>query len=776
MPVNMLHFNPEPARAAVDDHQFSPRDMLNLMRDHVWDILAITVVAVVLALVYVLLATPLYSADVLVRVDAPAPNALGIVAQNQEAPQPGAVTAGNTELEVMQSRSVFEPVVQRYNFDITVTPRTFPFLGALASKFATEGQPSRPWFGLDSFAWGGEDVQVAALQVPRALEEESLKLIPLADDRYELLGPSGKLLLTGEVGQPAAADGISMMVTRLVARPGTEFSVVRWNPLDAVIRLQRDVKVTSKGKDTGVVQLSYIDRDPSKAADVANALAQQYIASAVVNRQRDDSKTLDFINQELPRVRADLARAEEALTAYQLSSQSIAPTTEAQTYLQGGIAFQQQIATLQNQRTQLLQKYTPDSSWVRNIDTQLQQLNAHKADFNARFADMPASERKSADLRRDKEVAQSVYMEMVNKAEQLQVRRASTTGGAHIVDDALRPHRPVKPNRLLVVSAATGLGLFLGAFFVFIRRHVMAGVTDPLFVEHRLSVPVFGEVLFSQPQAKLEQEIALELRKVRSRKGSALVAVQAASQAPSGNTAGIPQLAGSRTRVLADRYRHDVSVEALRAVRTALNRDIVHAPNNVVMFTGPTPFAGKSFVAANMAVLQAEIGSRVLLIDADMRRGHLASYFNQSNGGGLSEVLAGQVQPAEVIRQAGVDGLSFMSCGNYPLNPAELLMKRHFKELLNHLGEQFDLVIVDTPPFLAVTDAAIIASEAGATVLVLRSGMQSEAEITETVKKLQRADARLFGAVFNAIPRRASNRNYGYATAYTSNFEHEGVR
>jgi tyrosine-protein kinase Etk/Wzc len=771
----MLHFNPEPARAAADDHQFSPRDMLNLMRDHIWDILAITTVAVVLALIYVLIATPLYSADVLVRVDAPAPNALGIVAQNQETPQPGATTADNTEVEVMQSRSVFEPVVQRYNFDITVTPKTFPFLGALASKFATEGKPSRPWLGLSSFAWGGEDVQVAALQVPRALEEEPLKLIPLADDRYELLGPSGERLLTGTVGQPAAADGISMTVTRLAARPGTEFSVVRWNPLDAVMRLQREVKITNKGKETGIVQLSYIDRDPSKAADVANALAQQYIASAVANRQRDDSKTLDFINRELPRVRADLARAEEALTSYQLSSQSIAPTTEAQTYLQGGIAFQQQIATLQNQRTQLLQKYTPDSSWVRNIDTQLQQLNAHKDDFNARFADMPASERKSADLRRDKEVAQSVYMEMVSKAEQLQVRRASTTGGAHIVDDALRPHRPVKPNRILVVSAATGLGLFLGAFFVFIRRHVMAGVTDPLFVEHSLSVPVFGEVLFSRPQAKLEQEIALELRKGKSRKGGTLVPFQAA-QAPSGNTAGIPQLAGNRTRVLADRFRHDVSVEALRAVRTALNRNIIHAPNNVVMFTGPTPFAGKSFVAANMAVLQAEIGSRVLLIDADMRRGHLASYFNQSNEGGLAEVLAGHAQPAEVIRRVGVDGLSFMSCGNHPLNPAELLMQRRFKELLNHLGEQFDLVIVDTPPFLAVTDAAIIASEAGATVLVLRSGMQSEAEIAETVKKLQRADARLFGAVFNAIPRRPSNRNYGYATAYTSNFEHEGAR
>jgi tyrosine-protein kinase Etk/Wzc len=116
----------------------------------------------------------------------------------------------------------------------------------------------------------------------------------------------------------------------------------------------------------------------------------------------------------------------------------------------------------------------------------------------------------------------------------------------------------------------------------------------------------------------------------------------------------------------------------------------------------------------------------------------------------------------------GVDGLSFIACGSHGDNPAALLMKRSFSDLLHRLRQQYDLVIVDTPPFLAVTDASIIASEAGATVLVLRSGMQSEAEIAETVKKLERADARILGAVFNAIPIRRSNRSYGYSVAYTS--------
>jgi tyrosine-protein kinase Etk/Wzc len=753
---------------ANEHGQLTGKEMLNLMHDHLWEILNVIGIVVALAVVYLLVATPIYSADVLVRVDPPEQNALGIAIQNQETLPPPA-PAPSAEMAVMRSRSVLEPVIERYRFDVSVKPRTIPLLGDLAERLATPGQLAAPWLGLKSYAWGGERLQIATLDVPQDLEEEKLNMLVLDGGQYELRGPSNEVLLRGAVGKPANSNGVSMLVAQLVARPGTSFEVIRWNSLDAVKRFGDVIKVTDKVKDSGLIEMEYSDSNRAKAVEVTNALAQQYLATAVASRQSNDSKTLAFINGELPRLLADLRRKEEALRNFRASSNSMQPTAEAQAYLQGGIDFDRQIATLQLQRTQMMEKFTPDSRWVQNIDIQLAQLNKAKAAFDGRFSAMPSSERNSVDLARDAKVAETIYMGMVQKAEQLSVRRASTTGGAHIVDVAIRPLRPTKPSRPIVLGGAVALGLISGMFLVFMRRHVMTGVTDPLFVERRLSVPVIGEILFSQQQAQLARDADGAARKALP---TSPFWRDSLEDHPFDSNAGATVLDGFGTKVLAARFPNDPSVEALREVRTALARDLAHAPNNIVMFTGPTPSAGKSFVAANLAVLHAEIGSKVLLIDADMRRGHLASYFDMSNRGGLSEVLSGRIPVRHALRHVGVHGMSFLACGERPNNPAALLMKQTFRDLLDRLSKQFDLVIIDTPPILAVTDASIIASEAGATMLVLRSGMQSEDEIADTVKKLERTEGRIAGAVFNAIPLRRSNRNYEYTTNYASDTGH----
>jgi tyrosine-protein kinase Etk/Wzc len=773
-PVDYYPMNSLSPAADTERSQLSASAMLTLMRDHIWEIVVTTVVVLTLAVAYLLIAPPTYSADVLLRVDPPEPNALGLALQGQEMLPPPAPSPV-TEMGVMHSRSVLDPVMDKFRFDVQVAPHKIPILGDIAEKFATPGEPAAPWLGLQSFAWGGERVRIGSLDVPRELEEEKLTLIALENGAFELRGPSDQFLVKGVVGTLAMDNDVSMLVKELDARPGTRFEVIRWNELDAIKRFEDAIKISDKVKDSGLLQIEYADKSADKATEVANALAQQYLATAIASRQLNDTTTLAFINGELPRLLADLRKADDALKHFRSTAQSMQPTAEAQAYLQGGLDLDKQIASLQLQRTQLLERYTANSRWVQNIDTQLAQLNDAKAKFDGHFSGMPSSERESVDLIRAQKVAETIYLGMVQKAEQLQVRRASTTGGAHIVDRAIRPHRPVKPQPILVLGGGLILGIVSGVVLVFMRRHVMTGVTDPRYVERRMSVPVVGEVLFSQQQLLLDRSFSGTRHKSLPSLG-ARMSPPLQKSAPDmqfrDSAAGIgvaPSLSGD-SRILAACFPHDTSVEALRAVRTAVTRDLAHARNKILMVIGPTPSAGKSFVAANLAILHAEIGSRVVLIDADMRRGHLASLFNESNRGGLSEVLSERMPLRNALRTTGIDGLTFLSCGVRPENPAALLMKPRFKDVLDRLASQFDLVIIDTPPFLAVTDASIIANEAGSSLLVLRSGMQSEQEIVDTVKKMERAEGRIAGAVFNGIPLRRSTRNYGYETNYASDF------
>ena len=153
-------------------------------------------------------------------------------------------------------------------------------------------------------------------------------------------------------------------------------------------------------------------------------------------------------------------------------------------------------------------------------------------------------------------------------------------------------------------------------------------------------------------------------------------------------------------------------MEALRSLRTSLHFAMMEASNKVLMISGPSPEVGKSFITANLAAVLAQVGQKVIVIDADMRKGHLHRYFENQNGAGLSELLSGQLEQDQIVHGTKVENLHFIPRGQIPPNPSELLMHPRFNALMERLSDAYDLVLVDTPPILAVTDAAIIGQQA----------------------------------------------------------------
>ncbi|PRY67397.1 polysaccharide biosynthesis tyrosine autokinase [Halomonas ventosae] len=215
------------------------------------------------------------------------------------------------------------------------------------------------------------------------------------------------------------------------------------------------------------------------------------------------------------------------------------------------------------------------------------------------------------------------------------------------------------------------------------------------------------------------------------------------------------------TGILAERAPADTAVEALRGLRTSLHFAMLEAGDNRLMITGPSPGIGKSFLSVNLATVCALGGQKVLVVDADMRKGHLHHAFQGRSEGGLSELLSGKAAWADVVRDSGIENLSYVARGTAPPNPAELLMNAGFTAFLEQARREFDLVILDTPPVLAVTDAALVGTQCGTSLMVARFQLNPAKELQIATRRLETAGVTVKGAILNAMERKAATR-YGY--------------
>ncbi|WP_266157823.1 polysaccharide biosynthesis tyrosine autokinase, partial [Dyella silvatica] len=367
---------------------------------------------------------------------------------------------------------------------------------------------------------------------------------------------------------------------------------------------------------------------------------------------------------------------------------------------------------------------------------QIGELEAQKDALNKQVGDLPNTQQELLKLTRDVEVSNQTYTGLLNQEQQLDIARAGKVGNVHVVDKAaVDVTHPVKPKRAIVTIGGTFLGAFLAIGIVFLRQALSRGVEDPAVIE-QLGMPVYASIPISQ----------IERTTFVSDKGDKRVR------------------SDGQQHLLALSDPADLAIEALRSLRTSLHFARLEAKNNVLMISGSSPGVGKTFVSANLAAVIAQAGQRVLLIDGDMRKGTLHKVMGGHHDRGLSELISGQIDMVTAIRQVpSLDNLQYISRGKVPPNPSELLMNVRFTELLTGLMPLYDLVIIDTPPILAVTDAAIIGHLSGTSLLVVRFGLNQPREIALAKQRFAQNGVEIKGAIFNALEKRSSGYySYGY--------------
>ena len=715
------------AEEEIDLHEY-----LDTVIDNRWLILAVTLFIAAAAGLYAFTATPIYQADALIQVEQKKSPLGGL--EGLDALMAGEAPT-EAEIEIIRSRSLLTKVVRELKLDINAWPHRFPLIGdVIARHYGGEG-PAGPWLGLDGYAWGGEKIRIDRLDVPPSLEGRALRLLAKGQGRFELLDDAGNTLLEGGVGKAAENDGVSIFVSQLVARPGTPFDVMKMASVDVARSLQERVQVSEKGRRTGILQLVYQDPDPARAKAVVDAIARTYLRQNVERKSEEAQQALAFLEQQLPKVKEQMQIAEEKLNDYRLRRGSVDLSLEVQALLDQTTGLEQQISELQMKYAEMRRRFTEAHPLVQALTDKIARLKREKQRFERKIKQLPETEQEILRLTREVKVNTELYTFLLNKVQELKVVKAGTVGNVRVLDYAVLPKYPVKPRKARILLLGMILGLFIGVLLAFLRKSLQKGVESPEIIEQKLGIPVYASV----PHAEKQQELHEKMRAARGKGGDFLLARVADT---------------------------DMAVESLRSLRTNLHFGLMDAKNNIVMISGPAPNVGKSFVSANLAHVLAAAGKPVLLIDADMRKGHLHEYFGIERTPGLSECICGDARLADAIHRDVTPNLDVLTTGNLPPNPAELLMSEHFEQLLNEVSQRYELVLIDTPPVLAVTDAVVIGKLAGTAFLLIRAGRHPIQEIQQAVRHLEHGGVKLQGIVFNDVQPRRSRYGYGYGYGY----------
>ncbi|EEU9360747.1 polysaccharide biosynthesis tyrosine autokinase [Escherichia coli] len=703
--------------SSLANNKTSPQDsdeidlgrIIGEILDHRKLIIAVTAVVTFVALVYVLLATPVYQANALIQIEQKQGNAiLNSLSQMLPDSQPQSAP----EISLLQSRMILGKTIDDLNLQYKIEQKHFPVLGAGLSRL----------LGLNEGS-----VDVKKLYIPNNGDESQDILLKILDERrYQIV--TDNITINGTVGTLLNNNGISILIDKINADPGTEFYIRYETKLKKIDDLQKKFNVADQGKDTGMLNLTLVGEDPKLIREILNSISQNYLAQNVERQAAQDAKSLEFLNEQLPKVRSDLDAAEDKLNNYRKQKDSVDLTMEAKSILDQIVNVDNQLNSLTFREAEVSQLYTKEHPTYKALMEKKKTLQEEKAKLNKRVSSMPSTQQEVLRLSRDVESGRAVYLQLLNRQQELNIAKSSAIGNVRIIDQAITEPKPIQPKSLIVVAVGILAGLFISIGIVLIKVYLRRGIESPEQLEE-MGINVYASIPLSEWLTKNSSKI--KLKKNESEK---LLAIE--------NPA-------------------DLAVEAIRSLRTSLHFAMMEAKNNVLMISGASPNAGKTFISTNLSATIASTGKKVLFIDADLRKGYVHKMLGGQNIHGLSDVLSGQSSVESVIERIPSAEFDYIGRGQVPPNPAELLMHRRFETLLKWASDNYELVIIDTPPILAVTDAAIIGRYAGTTLLVARFEENTAKEIAVSVKRFEQSGVLVRGCILNGVVKKASSY-YGY--------------
>ena len=696
-----------------------------------WKLIALCVIlSLVCALLYLRTTPDTYQVDALVQVEenkGASAALLGDLSDMIEQKSPA-----QAEIEILKSRLVLGTVIDRLNLNIRIHGTEDSFWSRLLNKHEYDSEYSGKSV---LFKDNQKSFDVRSFDIPDYYRDKSL-LLSFAEGQYRLTdSTTEQVVFSAPLNQTSQLQSeYGLWKVGIYSQDSFDSTyLIQKQSLPAAVRsLLADYSVAEKGKMTGVLGLNYQGTDKQHITQVLNAILAAYSQQNIERRSAETAQTLKFLEDQLPELKQQLDVAEREFNRFRQQYNTVDVTKESELYLTQSVTLETQKAELEQKVAEASAKYTAEHPIMQQMNAQLSAINKKINELDGTLRRLPELQRQYLQLFREVEVKQQLYTGLLNSYQQLRIAKAGEIGNVRIVDTAVEPIEPIKPKKLQILILSIFLGGFLGTLLALLRNMLRSGVKDSTQIENELDLPVYATV----PRSPVQESRIKLLKKKKN----------------------IP--------ILAVKHSDDIAIESLRSMRTAIHFALSSAKNNIIMVSGPAPEVGKSFISTNLATILAQSQKRVLIIDADLRRGYLHKYFNQQAQLGLADYLNGQTELSQVIKATEVSGLDVIARGKSPANPSELLSTTQFATMLNQLSEQYDHILIDTPPILAVTDGIIISQHAGVNLVIARYAKTQMKELELTINRFEQAGVKVNGIILNDIQRSSAGYGYGYNYSY----------
>ena len=714
-----------------EDSEIDLLELLRLFYANKFKIIFITLCAALIGLAVAFFSTPIYKADSLIQLEEKSSGGMALSADLSGlfADTPQSVA----EVEILRSRMILGEVISALRLDISATPKRLPVIGNFLSRYAF---PAPDISFLAPYAWREEGIEISRLTLPEALIGQPVPLTYLGGGAYEI--SLGGEVISGRVRTPLRRDdlGFALMVESITGQAGREFILKKQSFATALADLRAAYSISERGKGSSILQLSLQNPDPDLATRILAEIGDVYLLQNINRNAAEAESSLTFIQAQLPEAEATMRAAESAVNVYKLSQNSVDLSFETQALLEQSVDIQAQLNELALQERELQKRFTVAHPAYQTLLDNRAQLTQRLDEIQAQTVNLPETQLEMLRLNQNLEVAREIYLQLVNRAQELQVIKAGTIGNIRVIDAPMAFPLPVKPAKAMVLAVSVLVGFVLALALVLLRAYTRKGIDGQAQIE-ALGMPVYGTV---QKVGNGDFGIAASKKNLRP--------------------------------VLAKSDPTNLSVEALRSLRTSLHFGMLDSNSSLLLITSSRPGEGKSFLAVNLATVMAQAGQNICLVDADIRRGYLRRYFGiEKSAPGLTDVLAGDAKIEDVIHVDKDTGLHFIPAGKYPPNPSELFMHKHFAEVCAYLDDRFELTLMDAAPILAVTDPVIIGKYTGMILLVVRHLFTQIGEVNASLRTLENNGLKASGTVLNAYAPKASNKgvgDYSYQYAYQS--------